>query len=248
MMIQKVIFPSRLLAFLLVFLFCMNAMAGAPQGINYQAVVRNSSGNIVPNQAVNVRLTIHSDSINGPMVYRESDSVITTPQGIFTVVIGGGGIVSGSFSNIKWGQKTHYLQVEADITGGFNFTDMGTSQLVSVPYAMYAETAGSVALAENTFHPVTGNDSIVVGTTSNVVVPSTVTPSSAVMKLSPGNFLGQILYLQGLASASNGVRFENSANINIGNSGSPVDLTNGAVLVLMWNGTQWLRVSYSQNN
>jgi len=112
--------------------------AGAPQGLNYQAVARNANGVALQNQSVNVRLTIHDTTAGGTIVYQETDPVTTNAFGLFNVVIGQGYVVSGNFTSILWGSAPKFLQVELDPTGGTSFTDMGTTQMQSVPYALYA--------------------------------------------------------------------------------------------------------------
>ncbi len=129
------------------FLLCaftwLSAAAQAPQKINYQAVARNATGNILANQAIGLRFTIRSGGSGGAIVYRETNSATTNGFGIFTVVIGGGNVQQGIFNSIAWGNGDKYLEVEIDAAGGTNFTSMGNTQLVSVPYALYAETSGS---------------------------------------------------------------------------------------------------------
>jgi hypothetical protein len=223
-----------------------SAFASAPQGLNYQAVVRNSSGIILPNQAVNMRFSIRSDSINGSIKYSETDSGFTNALGIFTVIIGGGNIFSGSFDSIHWAACSHFLQVEMDVTGGNNFLQMGTSQLVSVPYALYAKSAGSVSLTPTMYPTIAGSDTIVVGTSSYIIVTSTVTPSAAPVTLTRGTFPGQMLCIAGASMGSNGVRFANGGLLNIGTGGNN-DILKGSTMMLMWSGTQWLQISYSGN-
>ena len=118
-------------------------LAQAPQGVNYQAVARNIQGNVIPNQAVSVRFTIRDGSINGAVVYQETQNPTTNQFGIFAVIIGSGNVAQGSFQSISWGSGAKFLQVEFDEAGGTNYIIMGTTQLMSVPYALYAETAGN---------------------------------------------------------------------------------------------------------
>lgn len=127
-------------------------IAQVPQGINYQAVARNSSGAILPNTAISLRLTVHDLTNTGTVVYQETHNVTTTPLGIFSVVVGAGALVQGSFNGINWAVGNKYLQVELDAAGGTNYTNMGTSQLQSVPYALYAAngTPGATGPAGNT--------------------------------------------------------------------------------------------------
>ena len=201
----------------------------------------------MPNQHINVRFSLRADSLTGPVAYRETDTVTSNPLGIFTVVIGGGNIVNGNFGNLQWALTNYFLQVELDVTGGTTFTNMGTTQLITVPYAFYAASAGEVVLTSDSVASVSANTTVTVTNTSHIVIPSTVLPSSAVVTLTNGLYKGQLLYIEGSATSTNGVRFESVGNMNVGNSGGPVDLTNGAMLCLIWNGTHWLRVSYSSN-
>src|SRR6266576_2066038 len=110
-----------------------------PQGINYQAVARNTSGAELVGAALTVRLGIYNNSnpIPANLVYEETHAVTTNSFGLFNVVIGQGTQISpGNFSSILWANSAYYLRVEID--GGSGFTDMGTTQLMSVPYALYA--------------------------------------------------------------------------------------------------------------
>jgi hypothetical protein len=220
--------------------------ANALQGINYQAVVRSNTGAILPNQHVNLRFTLHKDSLTGPADFIETDSVISNQQGIFTVIIGGGNIVAGSFDSIRWGLCSFFLQVEMDVNGGINFMDMGTSQLVSVPYSLYAKTAGSIDFTPTTYPTITGADTITVGTSPYIIISSTVTPSAAPVTLTAGLHAGQILCIAGTGMGSNGVRFTSGGLLNIGTGGHN-DIQPGSTMMLMWSGMQWLQLSYNAN-
>lgn len=119
--------------------------AQAPKGFNYQAVVRDAQGYAVQNQNVSIRLSIHDGGPMGSIVYQETDTVPANQFGVITVVVGGGSIIPGTntFDAIDWSTGNKYLEVETDITGGTAYLNMGTTQLLSVPYALYAETSGS---------------------------------------------------------------------------------------------------------
>lgn len=127
---------------LLIFIFCA-ALAQAPQGINYQAAARNSQGNLLLNQPIGLRFSIRNGSITGAIIYRETQTATTDAFGTFSTVIGNGTPVQGTFAGIQWSTGSKFMQVEMDITGGTNYTDMGTTQLMSVPYALYADSAGN---------------------------------------------------------------------------------------------------------
>ena len=121
------------------------AKAQAPQMMNYQAVVRDVSGNIQPNQTVSFRLGILQGSTSGINVFSETHSASTNAFGLVNLPIGGGTLVSGNFSGINWTTGPYFVQIELDDTGGSSYSLMGTSQLLSVPYALYAENSGSAA-------------------------------------------------------------------------------------------------------
>jgi len=113
------------------------AFGQIPQAINYQAVARNASGNVIPNQLVALRLSV-LDGSAGPVLYSERDTATTNQFGLFTVRLGMGQVLSGIFSAIPWGGSNTHLKVEMDPTGGFSYVNIGESQLLSVPYALYA--------------------------------------------------------------------------------------------------------------
>ncbi|HNW91131.1 MAG TPA: hypothetical protein PKN48_15835 [Bacteroidales bacterium] len=121
------------------------SFAQSPQAFNYQAVARDVSGNVLAAQALGVKISLHMTSATGPEVYSETHSPTTNPFGLFTLEIGSGTIVDGQFDTIAWGKNQYWMHVEMDPAGGTTYTDMGTTQLLSVPYAMYAEKSRTVA-------------------------------------------------------------------------------------------------------
>ena len=128
---------KHLLAIILFCVLRINAQAQAPQGIPYQAVARNSSGAILASTAISVRFTIRDSVAAGTIKYRETFSVTTTAQGMFSINVGQGTVVSGTFSGINWGTNAKFMQVDLDPAGGSSYIDMGTQQMMSVPYALY---------------------------------------------------------------------------------------------------------------
>lgn len=137
---------KRIITFALLAIMCTGVFASGNNGFNYQAVIRNAQGNTIMNETVSMRFTIRDGDANGAILYRETHHVSANQFGVITVVIGGGTILEGDFDNLPWGSGTaKFMQVETDITGGTNYLDMGTSQLLSVPFAMYAQTSGSSA-------------------------------------------------------------------------------------------------------
>ena len=126
---------SGLLLLTIVFL----ATAQAPQQVNYQAVVRDAAGNPLPaGTHVSVEFQIHDQTPSGSVVYQETTTAITNQFGLITYGLGS----SGNLSVVNWGNGPKYLQVLIDPTGGTSFSNMGTTQLLSVPYALYAGNSG----------------------------------------------------------------------------------------------------------
>ena len=130
-------------SFLAVSLVSTFAFAQVQDAMSYQAIIRNSSNELVKSQNVGMRFSILKGSATGTVVYSETQSQMTNANGLVTVKIGGGTLLSGSYSTINWGADTYFIKVETDPIGGANYTITGTSQLLSVPYALYAKTSGS---------------------------------------------------------------------------------------------------------
>jgi hypothetical protein len=111
----------------------------APQSINYQAVVRDNTGAILPTHDVGMRFSI-TDGIEGEVLYQETTHLVSNQFGLITHGIGTGTPLGGSFESISWGTVNAWLQVDMDINGGTDYLPMGSSQLLSVPYALFAAT------------------------------------------------------------------------------------------------------------
>lgn len=123
------------------FAFIMNAQilyGQAPQVIPYQAVARDNAGNPIASQSVALRFSIRDGNVSGTISYQELQIKTTNSIGLFTANIGEGVVINGSMATIAWGSGSKFLQVEMDATGGTNFIDMGTQQMLSVPYALNA--------------------------------------------------------------------------------------------------------------
>ncbi|MBK8683871.1 MAG: hypothetical protein IPN26_02185 [Bacteroidetes bacterium] len=117
--------------------------AQAPQAFPYQAVARDLSGNTLNNQSISIRFSILDGSNVGPIIYSESHLTTTNSLGLFQLNIGQGAVITGNFTSIAWSVGSIFLQVEYDPAGGNTYTAMGTTQLLSVPYALYANSSGS---------------------------------------------------------------------------------------------------------
>jgi hypothetical protein len=124
---------------LLVLLITVGSYSQVPQGISYQAVAFNTSGNPVVNGNVGVKISILDNSIQGTVVYSETHLKLTNAQGLFNLNIGQGTPSTGPFSSINWETNSKFLKVEVDPAGGTNYTNIGTNQLMSVPYTFYSK-------------------------------------------------------------------------------------------------------------
>ena len=120
--------------------------AQAPQAFNYQAAAYSISGNPIGNQLISLRISILDGSATGPIVYSESFSTTTDITGLFSISIGTGTVLSGNFSSIKWKSGSKWQKTEIDTAGGSNYVLMGTSQYLSVPYALYAQKSNGASL------------------------------------------------------------------------------------------------------
>ncbi|MCH8331987.1 MAG: hypothetical protein IH946_11540 [Bacteroidetes bacterium] len=115
----------------------------APLAMPYLAVARDSIGNVMANQLVSLEINILQGAITGSSVYLENHTDTTDAYGVVHLEIGRG-MSADTFSNISWAQGPHFLQVSMDATGGTNYQLMGTTELLSVPYALYANESGNV--------------------------------------------------------------------------------------------------------
>jgi len=130
-------------ALLLFFIPSFQANAQAPDGINYQAVIRNLSGSLIANTTIAIRIQVKQTSASGTIVFQERHSVTTSAQGIVNLVIGQGTLLGGNFSTVNWVNGPYFVSLGVSFTNGTNYLDYGSQQLMSVPYALYAKNAGN---------------------------------------------------------------------------------------------------------
>ena len=134
----------KLILILFVILFTELIWAVVPQRISYQAVIHNENNKLATNTAVKMRISILSETVSGEELYVETQTPTTNENGLASIEIGGGNIVSGIFANINWATGTYFIKTETDPTGGSNYIITETTQIISVPYALYAKTAESI--------------------------------------------------------------------------------------------------------
>lgn len=219
-----------------------------PQAINYQAVARDAGGQILPNKSLTVRLSIKTNGPAGTTVYQETHAVFTNTHGLFSLLIGQGNPVVGTFANLNWGQESHFLKVEVD--DGTGYLDMGTTQFVAVPYALYAEKAGSGGSTNYT----AGNGIDITNNTISNTAPDqivTLTGSGATnITGAYPNFVinstdNNTTYNAGTGLVLNGQTFSALNQNALWNAnalrGQPIAaVTPTAGQLLKWDGSQWI--------
>ncbi len=135
---------KRISSFLFSLLLLQMTFAQAPEKLSYQSVIRNSSNQLVANQSVAIKISLLQGTASGTPVYVETQTATSNANGLVSVEIGGGTVVSGSVSTINWSAGPYFIKTETDPAGGSNYSIIGTSQLLSVPFALYAKTSGNI--------------------------------------------------------------------------------------------------------
>ena len=134
---------KKLILIINIMLITLMVSAQAPEKMSFQFVIRDASSNLITNSNIGMQVSILQGSINGAPVYVETQSPSSNVNALISIEVGTGTIVNGDFSQIDWGNGPYFIKTETDPTGGSNYTISGTTQLMSVPYALYAKTSGS---------------------------------------------------------------------------------------------------------
>jgi uncharacterized protein (TIGR02145 family) len=182
---------------LLVFIITLTISAQAPQGFNYQATVRNNAGALMINKNVTFKFNVMKDTPTSVPVFSETHYVPTDDLGAVNLVIGKGTATTGTFTTIDWGTGTYYLGIELNTGNGF--AAMGTSQLLSVPYALYASNSGN------------GTS---IGAISNTSNPKGATITSGVLNLSPADATNGGIVTTGNQTIAGAKTFSSDVTVN----------------------------------
>jgi hypothetical protein len=144
-------FMEKLFYFFFLILFTTAVQSQSPQSFNYQGVARNETGVPYASQPISIKLSIHTGSANGTVEYSETRTVQTNQFGLFTIQIGSDGAtdITGNFGAIKWAEGSKYLQTEISVDNK-PYIDLGTTQMVSVPYAIHSQQARQIVFPFDT--------------------------------------------------------------------------------------------------
>lgn len=217
---------NKLYTIIATVLLSMSIFAQAPEKMSYQAVVRDGSDALVVSTTVGMQISILQTTSTGTAVYVETQTPATNANGLVSLEIGSGTVVSGDFSTIDWSADSYFIKTETDPLGGTAYTITGASQLLSVPYALFSKTSGGIAGAEwNT----SGNNirntnagSVVVGsnvTNSNInfVVSTNASPKMAIGNNGGFNNVnsGELHFVEDATYASEcGIKFSHDGAAN----------------------------------
>ena len=172
-----------LLAFVLL---SANVFAQAPQKMSYQAVIRNSSNDLVASTSIGMKISIVQGSDSGTVVFSETQSITTNNNGLATLEIGNGSVLEGTFGDIDWSQGPYFIKTETDPTGGTNYSITGTSELMSVPYALFALNSTPGPQGEPGLTGATGSVANV-GAISEASTANGATVTAGELKLAPAD-------------------------------------------------------------
>jgi len=141
---------KRIYTILAVLLLTTSVFAQTPQKMSYQAVVRDDNSQLITNTEVRIEINIYQGSTTGTLVYTETQTQTTNINGLLTIAIGG----QTGFDTIAWENGPYFLETKIDPSNSGTYTIIGTSQLLTVPYALHAKTATSITGSINETDPV----------------------------------------------------------------------------------------------
>ena len=218
---------KKLYTLLATLLVTASIFAQAPEKMSYQAIVRDASDALLVSTTVGMQISILQGSAAGTAVYVETQTPSTNANGLVSIEVGSGSVVSGDFTTIDWSSNSYYIKTEVDPAGGTSYSISGTSQLLSVPYALFAKSSAGVAGAEWT----TSGNNIRNTNTGSVVVGSNVNNSNlnfyvtnnSAPKMAIGNIggfnnvnSGELHFAEdtNYAASECGIKFQHNGNLN----------------------------------
>lgn len=195
--------------------------AQAPEKMSYQAIIRAQDNSLVVNSRISLKVIVHQGTASGTNVYQETHAVNTNSNGLISLEIGTGTVATGDFSKIAWDKGPYFIETQVDVKGGSNYNITGVTQLLSVPYALYAKTAGSTVSTASraVIVPFTSTRNIAVADINNTLECT----SSATLNLTSdfGNMVvGETINLEAHNGAVLTVQAASGVTINYNAGGS----------------------------
>jgi len=203
---------KKLILSICVFMLLAYTVIGqAPNAFKYQAIARTIGGGIIANQNIALRISLLQGSPTGSSVYCETHNVTSNGFGMMNLEIGNGLYVSGNFANIDWGSNSYYVKIEMDENGGTNYLPIGTSQLLSVPYALYSGNTGDTTMWKKNSSSIFYNTGKVgIGTTNPTANLHVYSPNSSTLN----NVLSEFSPILSSNTSNNFVSHYNQFNAN----------------------------------
>jgi hypothetical protein len=199
---------KKLILLTLFTVFALGMPAQAPQGFTHQAVIRNAANELVINQSIGIKVSIIKETPDGTVMYSETQTPSSNSNGLITFIIGEGNVLQGVFANIDWTDGPYFIKIEADPGGGSNYTISGTTRLMSVPYALHAQSAENLAGIGDGYVAgpgieISGNE-----ISANLALRASLTGDTLV--LDPGNHV----FIPGLSNANAELPVVNTGNVS----------------------------------
>lgn len=242
----------RVFLVLLTFALCLSTIFGqAPPKMSYQAVIRNSSDQLVTSTNVGMQIRILQGSTTGTAVYVETQTPTTNANGLVSLEIGSGTVVSGTFATIDWANDQYFIKIETDIDGGTNYTITGVSQLLSVSYALHAKTAETVigeitetdpvfSAWDKDYADLTNTPTTITTAQSDAIVSNTAKVGYSDVLVSANAAVSANTAKIGITTVQSDAIALNTAKISAANGTQEGEMQ-------YWNGTTWLTVASGQN-
>lgn len=217
---------KKIFTLIAIVVFSASVFAQSPEKMSYQAVLRDASNKLVTNISVGMQISILQGSATGTSVYVETQTSNTNANGLVSIEIGNGTLVSGDFTTIDWANGPYFIKTETDPTGGTNYTLSGISQLLSVPYALHAKTAENVTGTITETDPVFG-----LSVAGDITATDTTNWNNKLDAEVDGSVTNEIQTISrtGLTVtlSNGGGTFQDS--VNVYTAGTGIDITNNVV-------------------